>query len=229
MSFDYLREPNEITKRSFETILDKVDFTRIPEDLLSVAVRLVHACAIPEITNDISWSEGAAMAGEAALKAGAPILCDSEMVAHGIILSRLPAGNEIVCALRDPEVAARAAAQGTTRSAAAVGTWIPRLDGAVAVIGNAPTALFRVLEIIGEGAPKPAVILGFPVGFIGAAESKEALIRQGAENALSFITLRGRLGGSALAAAAVNALARSALFEEGEDEEETLFAWAEKQ
>jgi len=210
MSFDYIRDPEEITRRSFEEILNTADFSGIPDPLLAVAVRLVHACALPGIVTDLAWSENAAAKGEAALKAGAPVFCDARMVAEGVIRPRLPAENKIICTLNEPGIEAEAKKSETTRSAQAVNLWTDRLEGAIVAIGNAPTALFRLLEIIADGGGRPAVILGFPIGFIGAAESKEALIVEAENRGLDYITLRGRFGGSALAAASVNALARSA-------------------
>ncbi len=202
---DYLRDPEEIYRRSFAAIRAEADLAGVPDDLAALALRLVHASGMPDLVDDLAWSEGAGEAGRAALAAGAPVLVDAEMVAHGIIRRRLPAGNEVVCRLGAPEAEACAKSSGTTRSAAAVDLWPPRLEGAVVAIGNAPTALFRLLEILAQGAPRPAVILGFPVGFIGAAEAKETLIAEADD--LAYVTLRGRRGGSAMAAAAVNALA----------------------
>ena len=201
----YLRDPEEIYRRSFAAIRAEADLANIPADIESLAVRLVHASGMPDLVGDLAWSEGAGEAGRAALARGAPVLVDAEMVAHGIIRRRLPAGNDVVCRLGAPEADACAESSGTTRSAAAVDLWWPRLKGAVVAIGNAPTALFRLLEILALGAPRPAVILGFPVGFIGAAEAKEALIAEA--GGIPYVTLRGRRGGSAMAAAAVNALA----------------------
>jgi precorrin-8X/cobalt-precorrin-8 methylmutase len=209
MSFDYLRRPEDIIRRSFETIGEEVDFSGIPEDLRPVAMRLVHACALPGIVPDLAWCGNVAAAGIAALESAAPILCDAQMVAHGIDASYLTAGNEVICTLQAPGVAERAKAGGITRSAAALDDWRDHLDGAIVVIGNAPTALFRLLEMIAEGAPTPALILGFPVGYIGAAESKEALITEASSRGFACLTLRGRFGGSALVAAALNALARA--------------------
>ena len=209
MSFDYLRRPEDIIRRSFETIGEEVDFSGIPEDLRPVAMRLVHACALPGIVADLVWCGNVAVAGIAALESDAPILCDAQLVVHGIDVSHLTAGNEVICTLRAPGVAERAKVEGITRSAAALNDWRDHLDGAIVVIGNAPTALFRLLEMIAEGAPTPALILGFPVGYIGAAESKEALIAEASSRGLACLTLRGRFGGSALVAAALNALACS--------------------
>ena len=199
----WIKDPAEIYRRSFATIRAEIDLGPVPAELHDLVIRVVHACGMPEIVADMAWSEGAASKGIAALKAGAPILVDAEMVAHGIIQSRLPLANRVVCTLGEPVVARTAKALGTTRSATAVELWGTMLDGAVVAIGNAPTALFRLLELMAEGAPRPALVLGFPVGFVGAAESKEAL----AKSDLPFVTLRGRKGGSAMAAAAINALA----------------------
>ncbi|MGF1612027.1 MAG: precorrin-8X methylmutase [Kiloniellales bacterium] len=210
---DYLRDPQEITRRSFEIVEGEAELSRLPEALRPVAVRLVHACGMPDIVADLAWGGEPAAAGRAALAEGAVVICDCRMVAEGITRKRLPAGNAVLVPLDDPRVAALAQQQGTTRSAAAVEFWRETLEDSVVAIGNAPTALFRLLEILGEGAPRPAVILGFPVGFVGAAESKQALIDAGIDAGLEvpYLTLRGRRGGSALAAAAVNALASTAL------------------
>jgi len=202
---DYLRDPEEIYRRSFTTIRAEADLAIIPDDIEALAIRLVHASGMPDLVADLAWSAGAGEAGRTALGAGAPILVDALMVDHGIIRRRLPAGNAVVCHLGAPEADAYAKSSGTTRSAAAVDLWRPQLGGAVVAIGNAPTALFRLLEILAEGAPRPAIVLGFPVGFVGAAESKEVLIAEA--DGIPYVTLRGRRGGSAMAAAAVNALA----------------------
>ncbi len=202
---DYLRDPEEITRRSFETVRGECDLSGLTPNQGALAVRLVHACGMTDILDDLAWGGAVAEAGRAALAHGAPIIADARMVAEGITRAFLPRDNGIFCSLQDPAVAARAKKLGTTRSAAAVDDWRPRLAGAVVAIGNAPTALFRLLEILAEGAPPPAAILAFPVGFIGAAESKDALIAAGLD--IPYVTLRGRRGGSALAAAAVNALA----------------------
>ncbi len=201
---DYLRDPAEIYRRSFAAIRDACDLARLSADLVPVALRLVHACGMPDIVDELTASSGAVAAGRTALDAGAPILCDSQMVAQGIQRHRLPRRNAVICTLDEPDTKTRAAAEGTTRSAAAVAGWRPFIDGAVVAIGNAPTALFRLLEELDRGAPRPALILGFPVGFIGAAESKAALAAD--PRGVAFITLPGRRGGSALAAAAINAL-----------------------
>ena len=202
--FDYLRDPAEIYRRSFAAIEAEADLARFSGAERRLAARLVHACAMPEVAADLVFSGDPAAAGQAALAAGAPILVDAEMVARGVIAARLPAESKVICTLNGDGVAARAQAQGTTRSAAAVEDWLPHLQGAIVAIGNAPTALFRLLELLAGGAPRPAVILGFPVGFVGAAESKQALIDH--SGGIPFATLPGRRGGSALAAAAVNAL-----------------------
>ncbi len=202
--FDYVRDPAEIYRRSFAAIEAAADLSRFKGAERAMAVRLIHACGMAEIAADLVLSGDPAQAGRAALAAGAPILVDAEMVARGVIAHRLPANNRIICTLNDDGVRERAATLGTTRSAAAVDAWVPHLAGAVVAIGNAPTALFRLLELLAEGAPKPTVILGFPVGFIGAAESKQALIDHAGD--IPFTTLPGQKGGSALAAAAVNAL-----------------------
>ena len=205
----YVRDGAEIYRRSFAIIRAESDLARFSPAEERVAVRVIHACGMTEIARDIVMSPSFAEAARSALLAGAPILCDSKMVANGITRARLPAGNAVICTLDDPAVPALARKIGNTRSAAAMELWRARLAGAVVAIGNAPTALFRLLELIEEGAPHPALVLGFPVGFVGAAESKEALIAAGL--GIPFLTLRGRRGGSALAAAAVNALAGNRL------------------
>jgi precorrin-8X/cobalt-precorrin-8 methylmutase len=202
---DYIRDPDEIYRRSFETIRAEADLSRFSNGMEKLAVRLIHACGMVDLAADIAFSDGAAEAGEAALKAGVQIFCDAEMVDRGIIRKLLPAENEVVCLLNDMRVKPLAAWNRTTRSAAQVDLWKPGLEGSVVAIGNAPTALFRLMELIRDGAPKPALILGFPVGFVGAAESKDALI-DGAFG-VPYIAVRGRRGGSAMASAAVNALA----------------------
>ncbi len=199
----YEKDPSAIYRRSFSIIRDEADLARFSPVEERVAVRVIHACGMVEAARDIVFSAGAAEAAHEALRAGAPILCDARMVAEGVTRARLPASNDVVCTLSDPSTPELAAKLDTTRTAAAVELWLPRLQGAVVAIGNAPTALFRLLEVIAAGAPRPAAILGMPVGFVGAAESKEALIESG----LPAIVIRGRKGGSAMAAAAVNALA----------------------
>lgn len=204
----YLRDPAAIYRRSFALIAEETDLSRLPPPLVPVVVRLIHACGMPDIVPDLAFGGAVVEAGRAALRRGAPVLADCRMVASGIIAARMPADNPVLCRLGDPAVPARAATLGTTRSAAAVDLWRPVLDGAVVAIGNAPTALFHLLEMLDRGGPQPAVILAFPVGFVGAAESKQTLVD--APCGVPFLTLRGRRGGSALAAAAVNALAAMA-------------------
>ena len=203
MTYRYITDGAEIYRQSFATIRAEAGLEGLPGPVARVAVRMIHACGMTDLVRDLAFSPGAADAGRAALLAGAPVLCDAEMVAAGITRKRLPAGNEVVCTLRDPAVPGLAAELGTTRSAAALDLWRDRLGGSVVAIGNAPTALFRLLELIEAGAPQPALVLGIPVGFIGAAESKQAL----AESGLEHIVVHGRRGGSAITAAAVNALA----------------------
>lgn len=202
---DYIRDGNEIYRHSFAIIRAEANLAMLPPELNSVVVRLIHSCGMTDIVSDLAYSPTAAQAGRTALRNGAPILCDSRMVAEGITRRRLPANNSVICTLKDSEVLAIAQKIQNTRSAAALELWRSHLEGAVVAIGNAPTALFRLLEMLDEGVPKPALILGFSVGFVGAAESKAAL----AENSrgVPFLTIQGRRGGSAMAAAAVNALA----------------------
>jgi len=205
----YLRDGTAIYQRSFAIIRAEADLSRFSAAEADVAVRMIHACGQVDMAQHIVFGGGLVAAARGALAAGAPILCDAEMVAHGVTRSRLPARNDVICTLNDARVAALAAKSRTTRSAAAIELWLDRLGGAVVAIGNAPTALFRLLDVLDTGAPKPAAILGMPVGFVGAAESKAAL----AENprGVPFLTVRGRVGGSAMTAAAVNALARPGL------------------
>jgi precorrin-8X/cobalt-precorrin-8 methylmutase len=205
---DYLRDPEAIYQASFAAIRREAPIERLPQEMQALATRLIHACAMPDILPEMAWSADAVEAGSRALAAGRPILVDAAMVAAGIVRERLPAENPIVCTLCAPGVAERAAAGATTRSAAAVDLWRDHLDGAIVAIGNAPTALFRLLELLEDGAPRPALVLAFPLGFVGAAEAKEALIEH--RPCVPYVLLRGRRGGSALAAAAVNALAREA-------------------
>ena len=203
---DYVRDGAEIYRRSFATIRAEADLGGLPADVSRVVVRMIHACGMVDLVPDVRFSPGVVTAARKALLGGAPILCDAEMVASGVTRTRLPAANDVVCTLRDPAVPGIAGRIGNTRSAAALDLWGDRLDGAVVAIGNAPTALFRLLEMIEAGAPRPAAVIGIPVGFIGAAESKEAL----AESGLDYLIVRGRRGGSAITAAAVNALASEA-------------------
>lgn len=203
---DYIRNGDDIYRKSFAIIRAEANLDCLPDDLAHVAVRLIHACGMTDIVQDLAVSPDAVKAGRDALFTGAPILCDSQMVANGITRQRLSANNEIICTLNHPETSEIARRIDNTRSAAALELWRPRMGGAVVTIGNAPTALFRLLELLDEGAPKPAVILGFPVGFVGAAESKAELAAN--SRRVPFITLHGRRGGSAIAAASVNALAK---------------------
>ncbi|HET6377813.1 MAG TPA: precorrin-8X methylmutase [Methylocella sp.] len=206
--YNYLRAGAEIYRRSFATIRSEAELSRFAPDEEHVAVRMIHACGMVDIAPDIVFSKGAVERARQALRQGAPVLCDSRMLASGIIAARLPRGNEVLCTLGDPAAATLAQDLGTTRSAAAVELWRGKLDGAIAVIGNAPTALFHLLEMLPGTEERPACIVGMPVGFVGAAESKDALI---AGSPVPFITLRGRRGGSAVAAAALNAIASEAL------------------
>ncbi|MDA0306006.1 MAG: precorrin-8X methylmutase [Proteobacteria bacterium] len=207
--FDYIRDPAEIYKNSFAAVRAATDLSGFSGIEADIVVRLVHACAMPEITEGLVFSDGAVAAGRQALGNGASVLVDAEMVGHGIIKKNLAKKNAVLCTLNDEGVAERAREAATTRSAAAVDLWGDSLKDAVVAISNAPTALFRLLELLDGGAPRPALILGFPVGFIGAAESKDALIEHAPDFCVPFITLKGRRGGSALAAAAVNALVQS--------------------
>jgi precorrin-8X/cobalt-precorrin-8 methylmutase len=200
---DYVKDGAEIYRRSFATIRAEADLSAVPDDVARVAVRMIHACGMVDLVKDLAWSPGVVAAGRAALLAGAPILCDAAMVAAGVTRRRLPADNEVVCTLSDPRVPDLAARLGTTRSAAALELWRDRLAGSVVAVGNAPTALFRLLELMAEGAGRPAAVLGIPVGFIGAAESKVAL----AASDLPHLVVHGRRGGSAMTAAAINAIA----------------------
>ncbi len=202
---DYIRDGQEIYRQSFATIRAEADLAAIPADLEKLAVRVIHACGMVDVVDELRFSPGAGASGRAALAAGAPILCDARMVAEGITRARLPADNRVICTLNDPDIPALARARGNTRSAVALEHWRDHLEGSVVVIGNAPTALFYLLEMLAAGAPKPALILGFPVGFVGAAESKD-LLAEGSHG-VPYVIVRGRRGGSAMAAAAVNALA----------------------
>ena len=208
MKTEYERDGAAIYRESFATIRREADLSQVPPDLERVAVRMIHACGMTDLVGDLAWSAGFAGRAEAALRAGAPVLCDSNMVAAGITSTRLPAGNEVLCTLRDPRTPGLAAELGTTRTAASVELWRDRLDGAVVAVGNAPTALFHLLDIVAAGAPRPAAVIGVPVGFVGAAESKAALADS--PLCLEFLTVHGRRGGSAIASAAVNALASRA-------------------
>ncbi|MDE1992717.1 MAG: precorrin-8X methylmutase [Rhizobiaceae bacterium] len=207
--YDYIREGNAIYERSFAIIRSEADLSRFSEAEADVAVRMIHACGLVEAAAHFVFSSDFVSAARDALADSAPILCDAEMVAHGITRARLPAGNAVICTLHDARTHDLAKTIGNTRSAAAMHLWAERLAGAVVAIGNAPTALFHLLEMLRDGAPKPAAIIGMPVGFVGAAESKDAL----AENSygVPYAIVRGRLGGSAITAATVNALARPGL------------------
>ncbi|MCL9762860.1 precorrin-8X methylmutase [Frankia sp. AiPa1] len=203
--YSYVRDGSEIYRRSFATIRAEARLDGLPADVARVAVRMIHSCGMVDLVDDLAYSPGVVAAARAALLAGAPVLCDARMVAVGVTRSRLPAGNEVLCLLGDPRVPALAAELGTTRSAAAVDLWAQRLAGAVVAVGNAPTALFRLLELVAAGGARPAAVLGVPVGFIGAAESKQALVDDPA--GLEYLVVHGRRGGSAMAVAAVNAIA----------------------
>ena len=206
MTAPYLRDGAEIYRRSFATIRAEADLEGLDPVLSGTVVRMIHACGMVDLAGDVAASPGFGEAAAAALESGAAILCDTEMVASGVTRSRLPARNEVVCTLSHPDVPRLARELETTRSAAALELWGDRLDGGLAVVGNAPTALFRLLELVGEASWRPAAVIGVPVGFVGAAESKEELACHPAE--LEHLVVRGRRGGSAIAAAAVNALAR---------------------
>jgi len=203
---DYIRDGARIYERSFAVIRAEADLSGFSSEEAEIVVRMVHACGYVEITRRILFGNGLVGAARTALARGASILCDSEMVAHGVTRARLPAENDVVCTLQDPRVARLADELHTTRSAAALELWRNRLDGALVAIGNAPTALFHLLEMLDAGAAKPAAVLGIPVGFVGAAEAKDALVEN--SRGIPFLTVLGRMGGSAMAAAAVNALAR---------------------
>jgi precorrin-8X/cobalt-precorrin-8 methylmutase len=206
-AYDYIRDGADIYARSFAIIRREADLARFTPEQAKVTVRMIHACGMVELAADVDMSPDVVAAARGALLAGKPILCDSEMVAHGVTRARLPAGNTVICTLRDPQTPGLAAALGTTRSAAALELWAEHMAGAVIAIGNAPTALFRLLELIEAGASPPAAVIGLPVGFVGAAESKAALAAHGG---VPYLIVKGRKGGSAMAAAAVNALASEA-------------------
>jgi precorrin-8X/cobalt-precorrin-8 methylmutase len=201
--YEYERDGAAIYRQSFATIRAEAHLAGLPADVARVAVRMIHACGQVDLVGDLAWSADVVAQARAALDAGAPVLCDTQMVASGVTRSRLPKDNDVVCTLSDPRTRTLAASLDTTRTAAALELWRDRLDGAVVAIGNAPTALFHLLEMVAAGAPRPAAVLGIPVGFVGAAESKEAL----AGSDLPFLVVCGRRGGSAMTAAAVNAIA----------------------
>ncbi|MGE0563234.1 MAG: precorrin-8X methylmutase [Pseudolabrys sp.] len=205
----YLRDGEAIYRQSFAIIRAEADLSRFSDDEADVVIRMIHACGVVNVAKDIVFGGDFVTAGRGALARGAAILCDSEMVAHGVTRARLPANNDVVCTLRDSRVPELAATMNNTRTAAAMELWRERLTGAVVAIGNAPTALYRLLEMIDAGAPKPAAIVGIPVGFVGAAESKAALAAN--SRGISFVTVRGRMGGSAMTAAVLNSLARPGL------------------
>jgi precorrin-8X/cobalt-precorrin-8 methylmutase len=202
---DYIRDAAEIYRQSFATIRAEADLSRFPDDVARVVVRLIHTCGQVDLTEHVGYTDDVVARTCAALSGGAPVLCDSSMVAAGVTTTRLPAGNQVVSLVADPRAAELAARRHTTRSAAGVELWAERLGGAVLAIGNAPTALFRLLELVDEGAPAPTAVLGGPVGFVGSAQSKQELIAD--PRGMSYLVVRGRRGGSAMAAAAVNAIA----------------------
>jgi precorrin-8X/cobalt-precorrin-8 methylmutase len=204
-AYDYIQDGAAIYERSFAIIRAEAELARFSGVAERVVVRMIHACGMTDLPRDVEMSAAFADAARNALRAGAPILCDAKMVANGVTRARLPAGNDVLCTLDDPQVPALAGEMGTTRSAAAMELWRPHLTGSVVVIGNAPTSLFRLLEMLDAGAPRPAAVIGIPVGFVGAAESKAALAQDGR---VPFLVVHGRRGGSAMAAAAVNALAQ---------------------
>ncbi len=201
----YERDPHEIYRQSFATVRAEARLDHLPDDLHEVAIRLAHSCGMTDVADRLAWSDDVAASARAALTDGASILCDSEMVASGIVRAQLPADNPVICTLNDPATPELARKIGNTRSAAAVELWRERIEGSLAVIGNAPTALFHLLELLDQGWPKPAAIIGMPVGFVGAAESKAELAAN--PRGVPFLALRGRRGGSAMASAVVNALA----------------------
>ncbi|GAB3160197.1 precorrin-8X methylmutase [Amycolatopsis sp. NPDC004378] len=201
---DYLRDGAEIYRHSFATIREEADLAILPDDVAGLAVRMIHACGMVDLVDDLRYTLDVVEAGRAALEAGAPILCDAQMIASGVTRRRLPAGNDVVCTLSDPSVPGLAERRGTTRSAAALELWRDKLPGSVVAIGNAPTALFRLLELLEEGVGAPAAIIGVPVGFVGAVESKVELAKRAPA---PYLVVHGRRGGSAMAVAAINALA----------------------
>ncbi|MCB1442702.1 MAG: precorrin-8X methylmutase [Methyloceanibacter sp.] len=206
---DYIRDGTAIYERSFAIIRAESDLSRFSPEEAEVAVRMIHACGRVDAAAFIEFSEDFVAAARGALRNGAPIFCDAQMVAHGVTRARLSAGNDVICTLRDTRTPELAQDLGTTRSAAALELWRDRLEGAVVAIGNAPTALFHLLEMLSAGAPKPAAVLGVPVGFVGAAESKDALAANG--YGVPWLVVRGRMGGSAMTAAALNALAKEGI------------------
>lgn len=207
--YDYIRDGDAIYRKSFAIIRAEADLSAFSDEEAEVAIRMIHACGLVEATEHFRFSPDFVAAARGALMAGKPILCDAQMVAHGVTRARLPAANTVICTLRDPQVPELAKKVGNTRSAAALELWADHMEGAVVAIGNAPTALFYLLEMLDRGCPKPAAIIGMPVGFVGAAESKEALAES--PHKIPYAIVRGRMGGSAMTAAAVNALARAGL------------------
>ncbi|KAA3501226.1 precorrin-8X methylmutase [Agrobacterium tumefaciens] len=206
---DYIRDGNAIYERSFAIIREEADLSAFTEDQADIAIRMIHACGLVEAASHFRFSPDFVVAARGALLAGKPVLCDAEMVAHGVTRARLPANNDVICTLRDPRTPELAKTIGNTRSAAALDLWVEKLDGALVAIGNAPTALFYLLEMLEKGAPRPAAIIGMPVGFVGAAESKDAL--EASLLGIPYAIVKGRMGGSAMTAAAVNAVARAGL------------------
>ncbi|TKV75735.1 precorrin-8X methylmutase [Rhizobium sp. AU243] len=207
--YDYIRDGNAIYERSFAIIREEADLSAFTEEQADIAIRMIHACGQVEAASHFRFSPDFVAAARGALRAGKPVLCDAEMVAHGVTRARLPADNEVVCTLRDPRTPELAKTIGNTRSAAALDLWAEKLDGALVAIGNAPTALFYLLEMLEKGAARPAAIIGMPVGFVGAAESKEAL--EASSLGIPYAIVKGRMGGSAMTAAAINAVARAGL------------------
>lgn len=207
--YDYIRDGNAIYERSFAIIREEADLSAFTEEQADIAIRMIHACGQVEAASHFRFSPDFVAAARGALLAGKPVLCDAEMVAHGVTRARLPADNDVICTLRDPRTPEIAQKIGNTRSAAALDLWAEKLDGALVAIGNAPTALFYLLEILEKGAPRPAAIIGMPVGFVGAAESKDAL--EASSLGIPYAIVKGRMGGSAMTAAAINAVARAGL------------------
>ncbi|CAN7407588.1 precorrin-8X methylmutase [Agrobacterium tumefaciens] len=207
--YDYIRDGNAIYERSFAIIREEADLSAFTEEQADIAIRMIHACGQVEAASHFRFSPDFVAAARGALRAGKPVLCDAEMVAHGVTRARLPADNDVVCTLRDPRTPELAKKIGNTRSAAALDLWAEKLDGALVAIGNAPTALFYLLEMLEKGAPRPAAIIGMPVGFVGAAESKDAL--EASSLGIPYAIVKGRMGGSAMTAAAINAVARAGL------------------
>jgi precorrin-8X/cobalt-precorrin-8 methylmutase len=207
--YDYIRDGDAIYAKSFAIIRAEADLSAFSDEEAEVAIRMIHACGLVEAAEHFRFSPDFVAAARGALVAGKPVLCDAQMVAHGVTRARLPAKNEVICTLRDPQVPELAKKVGNTRSAAALELWADHMEGAVVAIGNAPTALFYLLEMLDRGGPRPAAIIGMPVGFVGAAESKQALAES--PHNIPYAIVRGRMGGSAMTAAAVNALARAGL------------------